>query len=402
MSARLPLHHPPFTAYLFLLYPLSILARDRAYLPWLYATHLQWFVYPGEELKLYLHPLSISHSLVDAHRLGCPLLEVQTLRTEVLRSLAEDPEPALIRLLEQGYYLQLDLDHFHLPFRVEYQRRHFLHELLLFGHDPAVGFSALAFDGAGQGGTYPVPAACLGPALATPVEAYLEEAARLPGGVPAWFDQAMTGRPGLFLFRYRGQPVPALEFDERGLLEQLDDYLAGRNSSERHRLVTPPRPGGAWGIEVYPALVQGIEAAAAGTAPYPAVPFRLLGEHKQCMAGRLAWLEAAGRLPASAGLANRWITVIGLAEALRLVLLRWAAIGRSSTLAESCRLLTGLAKAEEPLLHELLERLQEGRYLPRSRGRSTSPGRGIALVQEAAGSPSVYPLSSSGSRKKSK
>jgi hypothetical protein len=377
MSVRLPLHDPPFTSYLFLLYPLAILARDRAYLPWLYGTHLQWFVYPGEELKLYVHPLSLSHSLADAHRLGCPLLEVQSLEVRALRSLAPEPETALIRLLEQGYYVQLDLDHYFLPFRVEYRRRHYLHEVLLYGHDLA-GFSALAYDGGGQIGTYPLPGACLVPALATPVEVYLEDTARLPGGIPPWFGQAMAGRPRIFLFRYGAEPVTPLDLDERlrVLIEQLDDYLTGRNSSERYRLVAPPRPGGAWGIQVYPALAEAIERAASGAGRYPAVPLRLLWEHKRCMAGRLAWVEETGRLPAAAGLANRWTAVTDLAESLRLVLLRWAATGRASTLAEANRLLAGLAATEKPLLRELLDGLRERSGAPRcTRSRASARER---------------------------
>lgn len=56
MQRTLPPHPPPITAYLFHLYPLSILAQDNAYLPWLYSTHIQLFNFPSEELKFYTHP----------------------------------------------------------------------------------------------------------------------------------------------------------------------------------------------------------------------------------------------------------------------------------------------------------------------------------------------------------
>ena len=73
-SARIADQLPPITAYLFHLYPLSILAQDNAYLPWLYSTHIQLFNFPSEELKFYTHPFCTRHEVRHLYFPTCPLL----------------------------------------------------------------------------------------------------------------------------------------------------------------------------------------------------------------------------------------------------------------------------------------------------------------------------------------
>ena len=79
MRIALPLGAPPVTAYLFYLYPLSILAARDDYLPWLHSHFVQHFQQPGGAIKFYLHPGSISHSVRHAYQTTCPWLDVQSL-----------------------------------------------------------------------------------------------------------------------------------------------------------------------------------------------------------------------------------------------------------------------------------------------------------------------------------
>ncbi len=357
MEIHLPLTRPPFVAYLFLHFPLSILARCRAYLPWFYQTHVQWFTHPGEDLRLYVHPLSLSHSLTDALRLGCPLLDVQSVSTAAFLGTVTNPAEALVEYLRQGYYVQLDLDHYHLPFHVEYRRRHYLHEALIHGHEAGTGFRSLAPDGAGRWGTQWLSAPVLLAAMSADASVYAAEAARMPGGPPYWYEQAMAGRPRLFLFRYDGRRPPRL--DAWSLVEQLQDYVDSANSSRRHRLVTPAREGGAWGLAAYGGLADAIDAAAAVGRGFPVGPMRLLLEHKQVMGERWRYLEAAGWLPPAAALSQRWQPVTDLAAATRLAFLRWAARGRKPTACDTRSLLSRVSQAEEPLLRTALAFLGE-------------------------------------------
>ncbi|MEW6752176.1 MAG: hypothetical protein AB1505_14515 [Candidatus Latescibacterota bacterium] len=353
MHRTLPLGTPPLTTFLFQLYPLSVLAQEEAYRPWLYSTHLQLFIYPGEELKVLAHALSTSHRLSDALQLGCPLLDVQGLEQEALLSLAADPAGALARLLGMGLYVQVDLDHFHLPYRAEYRQRHFLHEVLLFGWDEKAGaFDALGYDRQGRLGTVCLHRDDLTRALQTP-RAELVRAVAAEGPAPPWLEEAFSDRPRLFLYRYL--PGRACSLNLPGIIAQMEDYLAARSTCARWGL--GDRPRGIWGIAVYGYLRDLLAAMAAGQATSP-IPWRLLWEHKRCMHLRLRFLEERGYLPAAAGLSDACARVEAASADLRLVALRWSARPQSHCLSQATALLDRIAAEEYRALEMVLGHLR--------------------------------------------
>lgn len=353
MKKILPLGEPPIISYLFHLYPLAILATDDAYLPWLYSTHIQLFVFPGEALKFFVHPLSTSHRLSHAHRHFCPLLDLQGMDGEAMAAICQDFPAAFMRLIDREYYVQADVDYFYLPDRGEYRRRHFLHELLLFGYDDGEEvFATLGFDRHGRCAPSQVKFAELAEALATPKERFFEEAA----SAPPWFAESLADRPRIFLYRYlRDQQC---FFDLPGVIEQLTDYLEARNTSERFRLVALPRPGGAWGMAIYGFLREAIGRLQDEPEEYSPIPLRLLWEHKRCMLGRLAYLEDQGYLDRSEGWSTQYGPVENLANSLRLLMLRWAAAQKPTALAEAQALLSQLEATERPVLEAALRRLR--------------------------------------------
>ena len=77
MRKHLPISEPPIIGYMHHLYPLSILARDTAYLPWFYCHCIQLRQFEGRGLNFYLHPFYREF-------VACPLLESNWARPTAL------------------------------------------------------------------------------------------------------------------------------------------------------------------------------------------------------------------------------------------------------------------------------------------------------------------------------
>jgi len=314
MRRVLPVGRPLLRTYLFYLYPFTILAQSDDHLAWLFGRCIQLLYYPGECLKMLVEPGSVSSQLGHAYRLSCPLLDIQTLALETLASLEPDPVRACVRLIEGGTYVQLDVDYFHLRHTPDHGRRHFLHELLLYGVDTGRdSFTAAAYGPRGDPVAVEVPFAELARAAAgTPAP---ERGASPP-------DESLWGRPRAILYRYHPERRCALDLVSVG--EQIADYLHGADSSGRYRLQGLARPGGVWGTAVYGWLHDQLEEACRAPAAICPLTWRVLYEHKVCMERRLGYL-AATAVPAAGELADQYRAVIRCARALQVLLLRWSA-----------------------------------------------------------------------------
>ncbi len=358
MRRILPVGRPPFMSYLFQLHPLSILARDDAYLPWLYSTHIQWFCHPGEVLKVMTHPLSTSHRIAAAYASTCPLLDVQSLELRAARQISEDAlTRTWARWVAAGYYVQVDADYYYLSHSPEYRTRHFLHELLIHGVDgEQQRFTVLSYDARGRPVSARVPFQELERAQENLEPEIFREAARASGGEPPWFDAAMEGRPRVFLFRYATEHGCTL--DLQSIMEQLGDYLNSYNTSTRHRLDGATRDEGLWGLAVYGWLQDQLGILEARQGAFDPLTWHVFWEHKACMLRRLQYLEEQDMLrPPGTAQAYRRIERMG--RGLLWTVLRCAAAG-GGAVDPARRTLAHLAEEESRLLHPVLQRLHSG------------------------------------------
>ena len=246
MQRTLPLHPPLITAYLFHSYPLSILAQGDAYLPWLYSTHIQLFNFPGEELKFYTHPFCTRHEVRYLYLPTSPFLDIQTIDREALGLSPADLIEWFIGFLKHDYYVQTDLDFFYVPDRMHYQHRHFIHQVLISGYDTQTRtFIISGFDTQGRYSVTDLPWDALKQALSFTREALIRHVMQAGRSLPAWFLSSMEDRPRLILYKYL--PEQTYAFDPLAVAEQLEDYLAARDTSRRYRMLAAPRQGAVWG-----------------------------------------------------------------------------------------------------------------------------------------------------------
>lgn len=304
MKKCLPIGEPPVTGYMHHLYPLSILARDTAYLPWFYCHYIQLRQFEGRGLNFYLHPFYREFST-------CPLLESNRVDRRLAGGTPNEVTEFVLECLERDYYVQLDVDYFYIPQGVYYQRVHFLHELLLSGFDRLQStFTASGYGRDGSHIRFTVGFAELEQALST--------AFSLEDG-PDWF-QDKVENPQVVLYQYR--PSAQCAFDIVQAREELTDLCQSRNTSTRLRILAEPRNSNdLWGMDTYQFLTSllGEPDAAEDDS---LISLRIFWEHKKCMAARLEYMEGQGFLPKDVGFARRYSDIASRANQIRLVVLR--------------------------------------------------------------------------------
>ncbi len=304
MKKCLPIGEPPVTGYMHHLYPLSILARDTAYLPWFYCHYIQLRQFEGRGLNFYLHPFYREFST-------CPLLESNRVDRRLAGGKPDEVTGFVLECLKQDYYVQLDVDYFYIPQGAYYQQAHFLHELLLSGFDRSQStFTASGYGRDGNPVSFAVGFAEFEWALST---------AFRPEGSPDWL-QDKVENPQVVLYQYR--PSAECTFDLVQAREELIDLYQSRNTSTRLRILAEPRNSGdRWGIDTYQFLAGLLDEPEAVENDL-LISLRIFWEHKKCMAARLEYMEGQGFLPKDVGFARRYSDVASRANQIRLVVLR--------------------------------------------------------------------------------
>ncbi len=129
--------------------PLCILLADEKLIPWYYENFIEIFSYNYLNLNkeflvlTYLcdyntgrYSTNFYAHLADEICLGYDLLELKHGIT-----------PFMIEHISKGYYIIVYLDEYYLPEKVNYRKRHFVHESLIYGYDDRrQKFMAIGFD----------------------------------------------------------------------------------------------------------------------------------------------------------------------------------------------------------------------------------------------------------------
>ena len=343
---------PPVVGYLNLAYPLSILSVRPVYLPWL-SSHYVQLVCPqsgnGQGLNFYRHPAQPVAL--------CPLLDVEWLNRDIAARTAGGVSRFVRDRINADYYVQLHVDEFHIPRRQAHRKAHYVHEILVFGYDDAArSFDIVGYD---ERGVY---------AASRVGYADLEHAFDAVSGEAA--DAGTASFPAkLWLARYLEEA--RYDFDRQVVVEQLQDYLFGRNTSERMRLLDNPAGGDAYlgvrrkvpkvyGMDIYPRLHQYMQSLTESGRPPSPIPWRILWEHKKCMLLRVRYMEERGHLQPARNLGSECAELADSAQTLRLMMLKFTVRPSGRLLARARARLHAIAESEADLLRRLLGALEEG------------------------------------------
>lgn len=330
----------PIRSYLDHALPLSIVVHDPRHLDALYASFIQVF-FPDDKLDYDRVMMLPSLRTVEWRQLG--FLDTELLDTRA-RALGR-PEglfDALVRQLDQGRYIESQIDEFFLPGRPCYHKAHSVHDNMLVGYD----LDARVFLVAGYGRDYEV------------AEMSFDDVAR------SFFDVPLLQRKRrLFrmIWRKDGEKRP---FDLDLMAAQLDDYLRSRASMTPDEISSAQlywkarRFTGTWGLDVYDALIDFITRIVRDRVALDLRVTRTLWEHKACMLARIRHLEANGYVPEGLALSRAYAPVERLAKAIRFAAYEYDAAGRTQVptdgIAENLR---AMRETEAAVLSRLLTSL---------------------------------------------
>lgn len=337
-SRILPINtSPPIRGYLKHAFLFSILATRDSYLPWLYGGSYSQLVFdrdPGWMPLDFYAPLGYSGSAF-----ACPYLDAQWFGRSVVDGGYGSVTPFLLDSIDDGYYARLVVDEYGVPGRAAYERRHFLHALLVFGYEGSdfhiLGYNAngvyessrISFsqmERAFSGGS-PGPSGS-----STPPAPGVHAAARL-------YDKGIQAVDlnRLWLIRYNEEA--RYRFDVTASWRMLEDYCAAAATPDRFASIIsfpnkvyalgqeiPEQEDLLYGVDVYEGIEWWLGEVAAARREFDIIPFHILWEHKAVILQLLEFMEADGHLDLSVRASERFAQIQAQVAQLRLLMLRCA------------------------------------------------------------------------------
>ena len=379
-TIRLPLSTPVASSYLFLAYPLAILATQSWDQRWLLERFVELYFVPERGLKVHTHAACTSalmHRVYDADFPGMRQQRVDPRRQSGC------PLAALRGHLRDGIYPQVDVD---------MNRLHpgsrggpWLHEILICGTDQT-RFEVYAFKGDGllRGGwqlrQWWIEEADLLAALQIDGPALLDAARSRGEDLPRWLIKDWSARPLWILHQFTTEQRPDGTRGNNGVsdpvIEDADDPRARPDAStvldQLALYLGNDRPARA-GIDELPVDTHWGHAAQLALAMtirqsghIPVICLRLWWEHKRVMAQRVRWLANLNDAQsAHKRVVEQMAELAREAGRLRLIALRHSRSTRSSP--DRChetgpeQVASGIervAETERLLLRQILRRLR--------------------------------------------
>ena len=307
----LPLEqNPPVQSYQHHAFWLSmILGNEPAARPWLTMqyTNLMWDTRDG-----LLNPYIYSDWRFETEQL-LPTKFLVNVPPAMVRGYRTFDLVALIReMLDHGYYQMGTFDEFYVPAKLGYQKRHFVHNNLLYGYDDEKGcFLSIGYT---RNRLYEP--------FAVSYTDYVESVYRLK--------QRVIGA----LFCYY-QPNPACRFQPGTYRAVLSDYISAANKGETRNI---------YGIECLGVIAAALRERSEG--PFDLRPLRVIREHANLTYEGLTHLEASG-----AGIdPARYRPVVAAAETALNLGIKLRLTGRETLAREAASALEEMGRIEKELL----------------------------------------------------
>lgn len=108
---------------------MSIFSTKKAYLPVLYNYYFQLVYYKKERLDF-----SIGFDIVEYIK-NYPIVEHNKISLNFLRKLGLSTKEFIINAIDDGFYIYLLADHFHIKKSAHYQSSHNWHDLMIYGYN---------------------------------------------------------------------------------------------------------------------------------------------------------------------------------------------------------------------------------------------------------------------------
>ncbi len=258
---KLKMELPPVIGYLHHSYHLSIAQEHPFFNEWFFCNYIQLKYYPKKDW--------LNFFSMDIHYNHFPLLDVQILRSEIIKNNKIDVVEFVINCIESDYYVWLYIDEFYDPDKEAYNTWHHTHEYLLYGYScDKCCLHSVGFNNQFTQSAY------------TFSEISFDD-----------FLKAFNNAEGNFQIKIlKCNQNASYEFDIVNVKNILEDYVKSENTSKRNRMLCNPTSDAIYGMEIYKYLKMRFENPINSTTLLDIRPLHIMWEHKKCMVLRIKFL----------------------------------------------------------------------------------------------------------------
>lgn len=346
-SVMLPFEMPQAYGFLGHAYVLGILQPFEYAQPWIHTSYIQLFI-----AKHYLNDfgeyrLDFYPDLMIAYG-NMPWLIYRQFDKVLLKRLGVDIHRYLITQLELEFYVVTYVDEYYIHNSICYQQNHFGHDIFIYGYDlDRRIYNVAIFDKNRQFSMQEVT-------FDQFEQAYLSE---LPNS-QSLISSCKRLAPEDYERAKYGAGMARFEFDLELMIGVLQDYLDGRNSTERLKLQQHPMEG-YFGIEIYSKLQEFVTRVIEGANNFDVRPLHILWEHKKMMISRIKYLQQQGYLHEETSLLAEYERLEKKAYTQRNLMLKSVMSGNRSILQPLISSLEDMKNKEIALITQLIEELSQ-------------------------------------------
>lgn len=332
---KLPIAEAPIKGFLHHAYTLTIGAQYPSFYPWFHSNYIQLRCFRDFENNMSLDYLNFYNYdfVVDSF----PWLSVERISRELFSHNSNSAASYIEESINLGYYVYAFLDKYYMSHRIEYQKRHFIHDHFFYGYDKEQqSFHSIGFDNKNLFNSSMI-------SYADTNDAY------------NFTEPTYEWQNYIFMLKYNEDG--AYDFDLELVIELLDDYLHSRNTSHRMRMYKEPMDA-AFGLEVYDYLKLYFQLLLDDKVFTDVRPVHIVHEHKKCMLMRIEYLEQQGFLDKSEGFYSEYSKVESIAKYIQVNLIKYNLVKNVKIIALIMVKLEEMKKLEEVILTKLLHQLE--------------------------------------------
>lgn len=346
-SVKLPFEMPKVYGFLGHAYVLGILQPYEYAQPWIHTSYIQLFIAKHYLNDLQEYRLDFYPDLMIAYN-NMPWLSYKHTDKVLLDQLGVDIHRYLIAQLEREYYVVTYVDEYYIHNSICYQQNHFVHDIFIYGYDlDRQIYHVAIFDKNRQFTMQEVT-------FEQFEQAYVSQGK----ATQSLISSCKRMEPLDYESSKYGSGVGRYDFDLQQLIGVLEDYLAGRNTTERFKLERHPMEG-YFGVEVYPYLQEFITRVIDGVQNFDVRQLHILWEHKKMMVGRIQYLQQLGYLQEDTPLLAEAERLEKQAYTHRNLMLKGFMSQNRSILQPLVNSLGDMLVAEKSLITQLIEELRK-------------------------------------------
>jgi hypothetical protein len=345
-NKQLPAHEPLIKGFLFFAYPLSIIGVDEKTHPWILSNFIQTcfdkdFSKSPVPFTFYSYDFTMS-----------PWLKHEKVQRKTVDHLSKDIVNFIKTCINDNKYVQLYLDEYHVPNRVDSNKFHYIHENLIYGYDDEKrNFTILGFNEN---------------MIFKSTTISYEQFLRAYLGVTNQIESKILNQQlhpnsidifniiNMFEFNNNGN----YSFNKKLVLESLKDYKEGNNTSERFAMIREPWDR-AYGMDCYKHFINYFERLLNNEAIYDIRFLHNLWEHKLLMSKRVDFMQKNNYINLESDTIKKFETIEKKVLSLRNTMIKYSMTNNRYELELILSTLPTIAELDGRLTDILIENLTD-------------------------------------------